>query len=315
MITSKEYNNRINWSLDQKVDHALYIIENFIALNPNCSVSFSGGIDSTLLLWLVRIVDKERKAVFVNTTNEFPDIVRFVKETDNVEIINPSTSFVKVVQQYGFPLISKKVARMITDLRNPTENNEASRNLYLTGIKQDGSKTKYWKLPERYKHLIDAPFDITFKCCNYLKKQPFRQINKEGVFIGTMATDSQTRKGAYLKTGCINNAQNKAMPISIFTKPEVYFLIDKYKIPYSPIYDKGETNTGCAYCGFGCQFDTTRFERLRFLEPKRHEYMMNLENNGIKYKDAIQMALKKPKKGGKKIFNCGQTAIDFDKAV
>ena len=296
MITNEEYNNRIKWSLDQKVDHALYIIENFIAQNPNCSVSFSGGIDSTLLLWLVRKVDKNRKGVFVNTTNEFADIIRFVKETDNVEIINPKTTFIKVVQKHGFPLISKKVARMITDLRNPTKRNEASRNLYLTGIKLDGTKTKSFKLPERYKHLIHAPFDITFKCCNFLKKKPFREINKEGIFIGTMATDSQTRRGAYLKTGCINHRENKAMPLSVFTKAEVNELISKYNIPYCQIYDKGETNTGCAYCGFGCQIDINRFERLKLLEPKRHALMMNLENNGIKYKDAIQMALQKPKK-------------------
>lgn len=315
MLSIEEYNARINWTLEQKLDHAFYIIENFIAQYPNCTVSFSGGIDSTLMLWLVRQIDPYRKAKFVNTTNEFSDIIRFVKQTLNVEILTPKTNFVKIVQEYGFPLISKKVARMITDLRNPTPNNEASRNLYLTGIKQDGTKTKSFKLTERYKHLIDAPFDITYKCCDYLKKKPFKELNKDGVFIGTMATDSGTRKGAYLKTGCINNVQNKAMPISIFTKYEVNELISKYNIPYCQIYDKGETNTGCAYCGFGCQLDKTRFERLRLIEPKRHKLMMNLENNGIKYKDAIQMALEKPKKGGKKIFNCGQTAIDFNKAV
>ncbi len=296
MISIEEYNKRINWSLEQKVDHALYIIENFIAQYPKCNVSFSGGVDSTVMLWLVRLIDKNRKAVFVNTTNEFPDIIKFVKKTENTEIITPNTTFVKTIQKYGFPLISKKVARMITDLRNPTPNNVASRNLYLTGIKIDGTKSKSFKLPERYKHLIDAPFAITYKCCNELKKKPFSKLNKNGVFIGTMATDSGTRKGAYLKTGCINFLQNKAMPLSIFTKKDINYLIKKYNIPYCEIYDKGETNTGCAYCGFGCQLDKTRFDRLKILEPKRYESMMNLENNGIRYKDAIQIALKKQKR-------------------
>ena len=291
-ITRTELQKRLEWPLEKKIDHSLYIIDAFIAQYPNSKIAFSGGIDSTAMLKLVRFFDKSRTAIFSNTTNEFNEILHFVRETENVEIIMPETTFIKTVQQFGFPLISKKVARMVHDCKFPTANNQNSRTLYLTGIKQDGTKSKSFKLPERYKHLIDAPFDITYKCCELLKKKPMAKFNKDGVFIGTMATDSATRKGAYMKTGCINNVENKCMPLSIWTKDDVWKFVKQNDVKYCNVYDKGETNTGCAYCGFGCQFDKTRFDRLKEREPKRYEQMMNLKNNGITYENAIKIALK-----------------------
>lgn len=299
-ISSQELQQRINWTLEQKIDHSLYVIDAFIAQYPNSKIAFSGGIDSTVMLKLVRMFDKNRTAIFANTTNEFNEILHFVRDTENVEIVMPDVTFIKTVEKYGFPLISKKVARMIHDCKYPTANNQNSRTLYLTGIKQDGTKTKSFKLADKWKHLIDAPFDITYKCCDLLKKKPMEKFKSEGVFIGTMATDSGTRKGAYMKTGCINLTENKCMPLSIWTKKDVWNFVKQNNVKYCDVYDKGEINTGCAYCGFGCQFDKTRFDRLKEREPKRYEQMMNLKNNGITYADAIQMALKKPTCVGKK---------------
>jgi hypothetical protein len=36
-----------------------------------------------------------------------------------------------------------------------------------------------------------------------------------------------------------------------------------------------------------------RFERLKQREPKRYEQMMELKNNGVTYKEAINCVLKK----------------------
>lgn len=296
MVSSEELQQRLKWSLSQKIDHSLYVIDSFIAQYPNSKIGFSGGIDSTVMLKLVRLLDKNRTAVFSNTTNEFIEILKFVREVDNVEIVRPETTFIKIVKEFGFPLISKKVARMIHDCKFPTSKNQDTVRLFLTGIKRDGSKTRSFKLPEKYKHLIDAPFDLTYKCCHLLKKKPMQKYLKDGFFIGTMATDSGTRKGGYLKTGCINLKDNKCMPLSIWTKEDVWAFVKQNNLKYSDIYDKGETNTGCAYCGFGCQFDKTRFDRLKAREPKRHDQIMSLTNNGVSYADAIKLALNKPKK-------------------
>jgi 3'-phosphoadenosine 5'-phosphosulfate sulfotransferase (PAPS reductase)/FAD synthetase len=293
-ITQEILAERLKWTLKQKIDHSLYIIDAFNAQYPNSKIAYSGGIDSTVMLKLIRIVDKTKTAIFANTTNEFSEILHFVKDTENVEIVNPKMSFIKTVEQFGFPLISKKVARMVHDCKYPTDNNQASRTLYMTGIKRDGNRGKYI-IPERYKHLVDAPFDITHKCCDILKKNPMKDLSKEGIFIGTMATDSGTRRGSYIKTGCISITEKKCMPLSIWKKEDIWDFVKQNNLKYCDIYDKGETNTGCAYCGFGCQFDKTRFDRLKEREPKRHEQMMNLKNHGVTYADAIKIALNKNK--------------------
>ncbi|HPN19502.1 MAG TPA: phosphoadenosine phosphosulfate reductase family protein [Chitinophagales bacterium] len=311
-ITELELNQRIKWNLYQKIDHALGIIEHFIQINPDAVVSFSGGIDSTVLLKLVRMVKPDVKGVFGNTTNEHSEILRFVRTIENIETLLPNETFIHTVEKHGFPLISKKIAKMVTALKHPNENNEAVRNLYLTGITREGRINKQWKLPLKWHFLIDVPFDITNKCCDILKKNTLSKFDKQGVFVGTMTSDSKLRRQSYLQTGCIDEANNKCKPISIFTKQDIWDFVKMYNLLYCDVYDKGETNTGCAYCGFGCHLEKeSRFERLKLREPKRYEQMMNLRNNGITYNEAIQTALKKPMRAGKKIFNYGQISIDF----
>jgi len=42
-ISETELNQRIKWTLYQKIDHALGTIEHFLQMNPTAVVSFSGG--------------------------------------------------------------------------------------------------------------------------------------------------------------------------------------------------------------------------------------------------------------------------------
>ena len=81
MITKDELEYRQNWSLNQKIDHSLGVIDQFYQrLNGRVYISFSGGKDSTVLLWLARKIYPDIKAVFCNTGNEYPDIVKFVRD-------------------------------------------------------------------------------------------------------------------------------------------------------------------------------------------------------------------------------------------
>jgi len=266
-ITQQELSDRQKWTLKQKVDHSLGVIDQFKASYPNCKISFSGGLDSTVMLYLCRIIDPNMIGVFANTTNEFSEIVRFVKSIDNIEIVSPDKSFPEIIEKYGFPLISKKIARMVNDVKHPTSKNQKSVLLYSTGVKSDGTKGKYF-IPDKWKHLVDAPFDLTYKCCNILKKKPLQKYLKEGVLIGTMASDSGMREDSYKKTGCINFGENKAMPLSIWNTEDIWKFVKIQNIQYCNVYDNGEKHTGCAYCGFGCQFDKTRFDRLKIREPR-----------------------------------------------
>ena len=181
------------------------------------------------------------------------------------------------------------------------DNNKNVRNLYLTGYNRKGVYCPSYKLAKKWKFLINETFDITEKCCDVLKLNPlhnYMKINKTFAITGTMADNSQQRKGNYLKYGCniFNGIKSKSRPLSIWTDEDIWDYIKTFNVPYCDIYDKGEHNTGCAYCGFGIHLEKeNRFERLKMREPKRYKQMMNLKNNGITYFEAIQIVLQKQK--------------------
>lgn len=76
-------------------------------------VSFSGGKDSTVLLHIVRQEYPDVPAVFVDTGLEFPEIREFVRTFNNVEWIKPKKNFRQVIQDYGYPFISKEVSEYV----------------------------------------------------------------------------------------------------------------------------------------------------------------------------------------------------------
>ena len=80
LYTVKDLQTMQSWSLERKVRVTqLRIMEWYQHYNGNVAVSFSGGVDSTVLLDLARRIYPDINAVFVNTTMEFPEIVKFVK--------------------------------------------------------------------------------------------------------------------------------------------------------------------------------------------------------------------------------------------
>lgn len=91
------------WPLERKIRVAqTRIIEWHKHYGGNVAVSFSGGVDSTVLLDLARRIYPDIEAIFVNTTMEFPEIIRFAKSFDNVTVLNPKTNYGRVIKEYGY---------------------------------------------------------------------------------------------------------------------------------------------------------------------------------------------------------------------
>lgn len=298
IITQEEFKIRHSMSLQDKIDMSCEKIESWYDYwNGQVYVAFSGGKDSTVLLDIVRnkalIPDaKEIPAVFSDTGLEFPEIRDFVKTIDNVIWVKPKMQFRDVINKYGYPVISKEQSYFIYEYRN--SKSQKLKDLRLYGTSKGG-----FKISEKWKFLIDAPFKISDSCCDYLKKYPMKKYGKESgrkAIIGTLAEESNRRLTNYLTYGC--NAFNKkdpsSNPLSFWSEQDIWDYIKLYNLPYSKIYDMGYSRTGCMFCMFGVQNECTpnRFQKMQITHPKMYDYCINnlglgevMDYIGVNYKN------------------------------
>ena len=257
-------------------------------------VSFSGGKDSTVLLHIAREVYPDIRAVFSDTGLEYPEIKEFVKTICDVEWVRPKKTFLQVIEECGYPVVSKKVARFIKDLQNPTDKNITSRNLYLTGYSGKGEYQPTMKLSQKWYKLIDAPFKVSDRCCHIIKKQPLESFTKTtGLkpIIGSMADEGSSREMQYMRHGCniYDSKKPIAQPMGFWAEQDVLAYLLNYNVPYCSVYGDivknedgslvttGETRTGCVFCMFGINLEKTpnRFQRMKDSHPKLYEYCIN----------------------------------------
>ena len=273
---------RQNYSLGAKVIIAEQRIREWYEYwKGQVYVAFSGGKDSTVLLHIVRSLYPDVPAVFSDTGLEFPEIRDFVKTIDNVVWVRPKMPFTKVIEKYGYPVISKKIAMGFDRIRN-TPNPDVQIPLRLHGgINPTSGKKQFATIPKKWQYLLNAPFKISDKCCDVMKKNPIHTYERESKrkpFIGTMASDSDQRKQNYLKNGCNAFNLNKPLstPLSIWKEQDVWAYVKKFNIPVCPIYALGYDRTGCVFCAFGCHMEeSNRFEKLKETHPKLYNYCMD----------------------------------------
>lgn len=242
----------------------------------NVYVSFSGGKDSTVLLHLVRQIYPDVPAVFSDTGLEYPEIRDFVKTIDNVVWVKPKKNFKQIIEEYGYPVISKEQSQYIYEYNK-------TKSEYIKQYRFYGkNNTNTGKISEKWKFLITAPFPISHQCCYWLKKQPtaiFEKKTKLKAFLGILADESNMRKLTYVKYGC-NSYETKrqiSRPLSIFLENDVWDYINTNKISYAKIYNKGEKRTGCMFCMFGAHLEKepNKFQRMQKIHPQIYSYCMN----------------------------------------
>jgi len=176
-------------------------------------VAWSGGKDSTLILYLVRQLDPTVDVVFNNTGVEYPETVRFVHELAaawNINLIEtkPKKTFWQCAKEYGFP---------------------------------DGTKHGKRRSPSCCYYLKERPM-----------LDEIRTHGWEAVFDGVTAVESWIRMfNARDKGTCYFNKHwkiQKVHPILYWTEEEVFAFFESEKIPNNPLYSQGLVRVGCMGC-------------------------------------------------------------------
>lgn len=246
-------------------------------------VAYSGGKDSEVLLDIARSLYPNIKAVFSNTGQEFPETIKQVlvrkKQGYNIDIVKPKMKYSEVIKKYGYPVISKNQSYYIFQYRN-------SKSEYMRDLRWNGGRDgKSFKISEKYKYLVDAPFEISDKCCEILKKRPMKEYGKKTgrkAIVGVMAEESKSRKESYLKTGCnsFNQIEPQSKPLGFWREKDIQNYIKENNLQISEMYTKhGAKRTGCYGCLFGCQMEEretgiNRIVELSKTHPLLYNYLM-----------------------------------------
>lgn len=257
-----------------------------IKYNGNVYLAFSGGKDSTVLKDILQDIFPDVPAVFCNTGLEYPEVKKFAMSQNNVKVITPKMMFKEVISRYGYPVISKEQSSYIADIRN-------TKSEYIRNLRLNGNKTKSYKLSEKWKFMLNAPFKISDKCCKVMKKEPFiryeRETGAKGI-IATMTDESILRLNTWLRFGCnaFNAKRPLSRPMSFWTEQDVLQYIVEHNLKIASVYGEikqkengeyyttGVKRTGCMFCMYGVQNETpNRFQIMQRTHPKQYEFCMN----------------------------------------
>lgn len=287
--------------------------------------------------------DRPLVVVFADTSNEHAGMAKFVvdscKQVEDrygikIELhkVRGDKTYPDVIKTHGYPIASKQTARKISDIRKWLKKSGVKWDdikdklddglksakylrklgasntvvLYLTGIKSDDSVSKS-PLAKCWRPLIAADFETSGICCNILKKAPIKAIQKQFKLvpvIAEMASDSKSRKNAYMHTGCnsFNSGELKSKPMGFWIQYEPEKYIYKRDVPLFKIYGKvekhkkeykctGEQHTGCKLCLFGCKFKAreTQFTDLAKTEPNTVRWAFKpVSEGGLGYLEIIE---------------------------
>lgn len=88
-------------TLDRKIDFAIKLLRSIPQDGP-IELSYSGGKDSDVILELAKMSGIPFEAIYKNTTIDPPGTIAHCRE-NGVKVVQPKTSFLKLVEQKGMP--------------------------------------------------------------------------------------------------------------------------------------------------------------------------------------------------------------------
>jgi hypothetical protein len=276
----------------------------------NCHVSV-GGLDSVTLYLFLKDIGIDVPGISISYLEDVT-IQKIHKEL-GIERLKSAkkkdgTCWNKssIIQEFGFPVLSKEIAQKIEYLQNPSEKNSTIRHAIMTGETGEyggNRKNTRMKLSQCWLEKFGGyensdyskpDFKVSSKCCYYLKEKPCDDWAKEHnsvPFLGMMASEGGRRSKSLMINGCnyFGKSVIRSAPFAIFNRQDILTLAKELNVPIPAIYGTIEKDvdgnlfttkaqrTGCSMCGFGIQLERKRphrFDRLYETNPKEWEYWM-----------------------------------------
>lgn len=273
-----------------------------------------GGLDSITLTIFLRNIGIDCPAVSVSLLED-ASIQKIHRELGIIGLYpsmkdeNTRWSKPAILQEFGFPVLSKEIAGKIETLANPTEKNKTVRHAIVTGETGEyggWQKNSRMKMSQKWLEKFGGyaneeegtnyqipPFKVSSKCCYYLKEKPADDWAKENhsvPFLGLMASEGGRREKSLKMNGCnyFGASTIRSAPFAIFSRQDILQLAIDLNVPVPEIYGTIERKadgtlyttkaqrTGCSMCGFGIHLEKRphRFDLLYERNQKEWEYWM-----------------------------------------
>lgn len=219
-----------------------------------------GGLDSiTLFIWL-KSIGIDSPGISVSSLEDKGN--QAVHKALGLEIVKPYKTKAQVLQECGFPVISKRIAGKIDLLQHPTEDNKTVRHAIITGEcgeKGHFAKNSRMKLPQKWLqkfggyenenegvHYEKPDFLVSNDCCYWLKEKPcddWAKEHKSYPYLGMMASEGGQREEALVEHGCnyYGATVMRSAPFAIFMRNDVLKLaleMDEWYHEHLDIFEK-----------------------------------------------------------------------------
>lgn len=301
--TVQAFREKQEWSTGRKITYAANLVEDFIddckRNGKNYHVSI-GGLDSITLLIFIRDYCRFDVPAISVSSLEDKSIQKIHKQL-GVECLKPAMrsdghrwNKQKIIQEFGFPVLSKEIALKIETLQNPTDKNKTVRHAIITGETGEYGgfrtgtrmqlKQKWLEKFGGYENENEGvnfgipDFRVSSKCCYYLKEKPCEDWAKEHnsvPFLGLMASEHGRREKSLMLNGCNywGKTTVRSAPFAIFKRQDLLSLALDLNVPIPEIYGEiksrnqrwdgdigelyttGAQRTGCSMCGFGIHLE------------------------------------------------------------
>ena len=323
-MTISEFKQKQSLPYEAKIAHAekraWEFYDTITGRGDNVHVSV-GGLDSITLLVFLRSIGINAPAISVSILEDKGN--QEIHKQLGVMPIKPYKSKTQVLNELGFPVISKAKANKINYLLTPDAEKQTFIHAIMTGDMGAQGNFKHSnkiKLPDKWLRLFgknyaehrpdlkfkDVPeFKVSSRCCYYMKEKPcddWAKQNHSYPHLGLMASEGGQREMGLMKNGCnyYGKTVTRSCPFAIFSRQDLLQLALDLDVPIPRAYgeivrDNDGTlrttrtqRTGCSMCGFGIHIEKRphRFDRLRQDAPKEWHYWMYdccTDSNGEKY--------------------------------
>lgn len=221
-------------------------------LNYHVSI---GGLDSIVLFLFLRSIGIYAPGISVSyledrSIQQVHTALGIEKLQSAVREVRPDGTVIRwakpqIIQEFGFPVLSKEIAAKIELLQNPTEQNKTVRHAIITGETGEygGFQTdSRMKMSQRWLELFGGyeneaegvnykvpPFKVSSKCCYYLKEKPcddWAKKNNSVPFLGLMASEGGRRAKSLRLHGCnyFGASVIRSAPFAIFGRQDLLTL-------------------------------------------------------------------------------------------